>query len=386
MGKLTALSVKSAKIPGRYQDGGGLMLVVKASGSRSWILRIQVNGKRRDFGLGSVTSVSLADAREKAAETRKLYQTGINPIVAKKKALEANITVPTFSDAARKVFAEHESGWRNARHINQWKSSLKRYASPFIGALPVDEIEGPDIIKLLLPIWLEKPETARRVKQRIGVVLDWSYANGYRKSEAPMRSIGRGLPKQVKNDNHFKAMPYDEVPAFIAKLDAEESISRLALKFLILGAARTGEVREAKWEEIDFKRKLWTIPASRMKARKEHIVPLGESALEVLERMKIMRKGKVDEHVFPGMRPGKPFSEMMLLKVLRSMGIVDATVHGFRSSFRDWAAEQTEYAGDVVEAALAHTIRNRVEAAYRRTNYLDKRKQLMADWSMFMGC
>jgi len=383
MGKLTALSVKAAKQSGRYQDGEGLILIVKPSGSRSWVLRMQVDGKRRDFGLGPARSVSLAEAREKAAETRKLYKSGIDPVRAKEQALMARDSLPTFSEAARTVFEEHKSSWRNKKHIVQWISSLENYAFPFIGEVPINEIDSPAIRNLLIPIWLAKPETARRVRQRVGTVLDWAHANGYRNAEAPMRSVGKGLPRQPKRDNHFKSMPYVDIAAFMSKLDERESIGRFALKFLILTAARSGEVRGAVWEEIDMNEALWTVPANRMKAGKSHIVPLTDTALHILKRMKDLRRGVANELIFPGISLVKPMSDMTLTKILRDMGIREATVHGFRSSFRDWAAEQTEYAGDIVEAALAHTIRNRVEAAYRRTNYLEKRKLLMTDWDSF---
>lgn len=385
MGNLTALSVKASKKPGRYQDGDGLILIVKPSGSRSWVLRMQVNGKRRDFGLGSAGSVSLAEAREKAAETRKLYKSGIDPVRAKRLAQAEQSRLPTFSEAAKIVYDEHQGSWSNKKHKAQWISTLENYANPFIGDVPVNEIDSPAIRDLLIPIWLAIPETARRVRQRVGTVLDWAHAKGYRDAEAPMRSVGRGLPRQPKRDNHFKAMPYVDVPKFFSKLGKTESVGRLALKFLILTAARSGEVRGAVWEEIDLKNALWTIPANRMKAGRAHIVPLTKPALTILKKVRKIKSGKSGAPVFPGISMSKPMSDMTLTKILRDMKIQDTTVHGFRSSFRDWAAEKTGYAGDVVEAALAHTVRNRVEAAYRRTNYLEKRKALMADWANFIS-
>ena len=384
MGKLTVLGVKAAKLPGRYQDGDGLMLLVKPTGARSWLLRIQVDGNRRDFGLGSANHVALADAREKADEVRKLYKSGVDPVEAKRAAKVAKIIIPTFRKAAEIAHNEHKGGWRNEKHKAQWISSLTAYAFPTIGDTPIDKIDGPMIRDLLLPIWLEKPETARRVRQRVGAVLDWAHAKGYRATEAPMRSIGKGLPRQPKKDGHFAALPYSDAPALMTKLAETESVGRLALRFLILTAARSGEVRGATWEEIDFGNGVWTVPAERMKAGKAHMVPLSARALAVLEDAKKARKGKAGEPIFPGMRQ-KAMSDMTLAKVLRTAGAVDATVHGFRSSFRDWAAECTATAGDVVEAALAHTIANRVEAAYRRTNYLEKRRLLMDAWASYLA-
>jgi len=382
MGQLTALKVKAAKAAGTYQDGGGLMLVVKPSGAQSWQLRIQVNGKRRDFGLESASDVSLADARKKAEELRWQCRSGLDPIAIKRAAKAEADGIPTFEAAARLVHAEHKPGWRNAKHAAQWLSTLEEYAFPDIGQKPVDRIDGPEIRDLLARIWLSKPETARRVRQRIGSVLDWAHAKGYRTSEAPMRSVSRGLPRQPKRDNHFAALPYEELPALMAELAANISLGRLALRFAILTACRSGEVRGATWAEIDLKQRTWTIPAARMKAGKEHVVPLSEAGVEVLRVAEPFRGRNKDAFIFPG-KPGKPLSDMTLTKALRDMGHAQITVHGFRSTFRDWAAEQTSTPGDVVEAALAHTIRNKVEAAYRRTNYLEKRRPLMEMWGQF---
>lgn len=382
MGQLTALKVKASKAAGTYQDGGGLMLVVRPSGAQSWQLRIQVNGKRRDFGLGSASDVSLAGARQKAEELRRQYRAGLDPVAIKRAAKTEAEGIPTFEVAARQVHGEHKAGWRNAKHAAQWLSTLEEYAFPYIGQKPVSEIDGPEIRDLLAEIWLSKPETARRVRQRIGTVLDWAHAKGYRASEAPMRSVSRGLPRQPKRDNHFAALPYEHLPALMVELEATVSLGRLALRFAILTACRSGEVRGATWAEIDLKQQTWTIPAERMKAGKEHVVPLSAAALEILQAAEPFRGRSKDAFTFPG-KPGKPLSDMTLTKVLRDMGHAEITVHGFRSSFRDWAAEQTSTPGDVVEAALAHTIRNKVEAAYRRTNYLEKRRVLMEAWGAF---
>ncbi|MBB5716609.1 integrase [Sphingomonas aerophila] len=382
-GKLTALKAKALKEPGRHSDGNGLVLYIKENGSKSWVLRSQVDGKRRDFGLGSFNDVSLADAREKADELRRQYRSGTDPVAAKRAAKAPAPTVPTFREAAEQAHKEHKGGWKNEKHKAQWISSLQAYAYPTIGDMPVDQIEGPAIRDLLAEIWLSKPETASRVKQRIGATLDWAYAKGYRKSEAPMRSVTKGLPRQPKKDNHFAALPYDQAPAMMAKLAETDTVGRQALRFLILTAARSGEVRGACWREIDLDQQLWTIPGDRMKAGKMHIVPLRPAAIAILEKLKAAYGDNPDQPLFPG-KANKPLSDMTLTKVLRDGFGDEITVHGFRSTFRDWAAEQTDVAGDVVEAALAHTVQNRVEAAYRRTNYLEKRRVLMSMWGSFL--
>ena len=383
MGKLTALQVKAAKEPGRYQDGDGLMLLVKKSGARSWLLRIQVNGARRDFGLGSANAVSLAEARQKAEDYRRMARQGIDPLDVKKQQEKDAQRIPSFSEAAVETHKEQSPAWRNAKHSTQWISTLERYVFPHIGPRPIDSIEASDIRDLLMHIWLEKPETARRVRQRIGTVLDWAHAKGLRPHEAPMRSINKGLPRQPRRDNHMAAMPYMDVPTFMTTLRKSDTMGRLALRFTILTAARSGEVRGATWKELDLKSGVWKIPGNRMKAGREHLSPLSNEAKNILKRVGQISQDP-DHLVFPGTQ-NRPLSDMTLTKVLRDAEIATFTVHGFRSSFRDWAAEQTEFAGDVVEAALAHTVSNKVEAAYRRTNYLEKRRNLMNLWGRYCG-
>ena len=375
---LTALKIKNAK-QGRYADGNGLYLLVSRNGSKSWVLRIQVDRKRRDFGLGPVADVSLAEARIKAQEWRKLAKEGYNPS-AEAKRLRASKT--TFEDAAQTYYEERKDSWKNGKHRDQWINTLKTYAYPSLGKLSVDSIDAHDIAQALLPIWADKGETARRVKQRIGSVLDYSNAKGWRASEAPMRAVGTLLKgiKQPKQKN-FAAMPYKQVPSFMAKLsEAGETVGRLALQFLILAAARSGEVRGALWSEIDMKKKVWTIPAGRMKMGQEHQVPLSDIALALLEKAKT-HSMEPEGTVFPGLKR-KPLSDMTLSKVLRGNGGESFTVHGFRSSFKDWASEQG-YPSEWSEAALAHTVANRVEAAYRRTKFLEQRIKLMKAWSDF---
>ncbi len=374
-GRLNATKIRNIREPGTYGDGQGLLLVVRKS-SASWILRTQKGGRRRDIGIGSLSKVPLADARQRAQTVRQQIEAGKDPIVEKKRLAG----IPTFRVAAGKVHTEHRPGWRNSKHGQQWLRTLETYAFPSLGNRSVADIGAQDVRDLLAPIWLEKPETARRVLQRVRLVLDWAVAKQYRSDELQQRAVMRGLPKQPKNDGHFAAMPYEELPAFMAALRSGEAITRLALEFLILTAARSGEVRGARWSEIDEANALWTIPAGRMKAGREHVVPLSQCAARVLERAKLQSEG--DEFIFPGFRAGSPLSDMSLTKFLRDQDL-PFTVHGFRSSFRDWAAEQSAAPGEVVERALAHTIRDKTEAAYFRSSLLQKRRALMEEWGLF---
>ena len=306
-------------------------------------------------------------------------------VAAKKAAMVAEEAVPTFKEAATTVHAEQKAGWRNGKHQAQWLATLTLYVFPAIGELPVDKVDSAAVRDLLLPIWLEIPETARRVRQRIGSVLDWAHAKGFRPAEAPMRSISKGLPRQPKKDGHYASLPYDEAAAMMTKLSEVDTVGRLALRLLILTAARSGEVRGATWNEFDLEAATWTIPAARMKAGKAHIVPLSATAIAVLEKAREYRiSTKGEEVVFPGWKR-KPMSDVTMAKVLRTAGGGKSTVHGFRSSFRDWAAEMTGTPGEVVEAALAHSVANKVEAAYRRTNYLEKRRPLMDAWASYLS-
>lgn len=381
MGNLTVVRVKALKEPGRYSDGDGLLLVVRESGAKSWLWRGQANGKRRDIGLGTYPDVSLAEARDKAAATRKQMRAGDDPVEAKRAAKKAAATIPTFRAAAGMVHAEREGDWRNDKHKAQWINTLTAYAFPAIGDRPIDKVTSGDVRDLLVPIWQSKPETAKRVLQRIGKVLDWGYAKGYCGGEAPMRSIRAGLNRQTKKPEHLASLPHDQVAALMAKLATSDTAGRLALRFLILTAARSGEVRHAVWDEID--NDLWTIPSERMKAKKEHVVPLSAAAVAVLDTARKLRKGKKGEPIFPGMRD-QPLSDMTLTKVLRTAIAGDWTVHGFRSSFRDWAAEKTSFPREVAETALAHTNPDKTEASYRRTNYLDKRRDMMQQWADYV--
>jgi integrase len=377
MGQLSATGVKAMKEPGRFADGDGLYLVVGASGSKSWICRVQKAGRRRDFGLGSASKVNLALARERARQIRTWVEMGLDPAFERHKAAG----IPTFREATAKVYAIHNKTWRNGKHQAQWLRTLEQFAFPMIGDVRVSEVTGPMIRDVLAKIWLTKPETARRVRQRIGAVLDWAYSSGYRQTETPTRSITKGLPRQPRKDGHFAAMPFADVPAFIKLLRQRESFSRMALEFAILTAARSGEVRGCVWDEIDMAAATWTVPAERMKAAREHLVPLSEPALRILARCAELRIGG-SALVFPGSKPKMPMSDMTLTKLLREMKQA-VTAHGFRSSFRDWASEMTTVQGEIAEAALAHTVRDKTEAAYRRGNLFEKRRILMADWAAY---
>ncbi len=376
---LSATRVRGLTEPGRYADGNGLYLVVDPSGAKRWMLRTVVHGRRRDMGLGGLQLVSLAEAREAAAQYRKLARSGGDPLAEKRKA---QIAVPTFREAARTVHAEHRAAWRNEKHAAQWLQSLTQYAFPHLGDRRVDLIDTPDVLKVLSPVWLTKPETARRLKQRIGTILDWAKARRFREGENPIDGVSKALPKQPDRKNHFAALPYSDVPQFIKSLRASETgePTRLAFEFLILTAARTGEVLNAAWDEIDFDSSTWTVPAGRMKANQEHRVPLSLRCIDILRRAReINAEG---EFVFPGRSLDKPMSNMVFLMALRRLGS-PITAHGFRSAFRDWAAERTNFPREVCELALAHSIGNKVEAAYRRGDLFEKRRELMATWAAF---
>lgn len=378
---LTALQVKNAR-PGRHADGKGLYLFVKPTGAKSWVLRVQSDGKRRDLGLGPVDLVPLAEAREKALQGRRMVRDGLDPSHEWKRKKGV---IPTFADAARECFDSIKGGFRNARHSASWLSSLEAYAFPIIGSDRVNTINATAMHKALAPIWLTIPETARRVRQRIALVLDYAKAKGWRVEETPMRSVAAMLPKHKKTGNHFSAMPYADVPAFMRLIEGKgDSVGRLAVRFTTLTAARSGETRGATWDEIDLEAKVWNIPGSRMKAGQPHSVPLPDAAVDILTTMAGFVAGHKGELVFKGVG-GKALSDMTLTKALRDAGVKDYTVHGMRSAFRDWAAEQTSFPGEWAEAALAHTLPNKVEAAYRRTRFLDQRRKLMAAWADYLA-
>lgn len=379
MGKLTKDLVRTLSEPGRYSDGDGLILQISASGGKSWLLRVQINGRRRDIGLGRVNEVPLTAARSNAAQMRKLAHAGIDPLEQRRRE---RIIVPTFEEAAEQVHKELLGAWKNGKHTDQWLTTLKLYAFPKLGKLRVNEIEGPLIRDVLAEIWLKIPETARRVKQRIGTVLDWSYAKGFRTTEAPMRSLGKGLPRQPKKSAHHAAMRHEDLPKFIERLRAKPlTVGRVALEALILTAVRSGEIRGARWQELNPDFSVWTIPGDRMKAGVTHAIPLSKQATDIF-RLASGFKIKDCDLIFPGQISRSPLSDMTLLEILRGMD-TGVTVHGFRSTFRDWVADITDYPREVAEAALAHTLENKVEAAYRRTDFFAKRRKMMEDWANY---
>lgn len=384
--KLTATRVDKLKKPGRYGDGGGLWLQIAAGGTKSWLLRYQRDGKARQMGLGPVSLVSLADARERARDARRILLDGEDPIEARNaERLAAKIEAAkgmTFEQCAEKYIATHEAAWRNEKHRAQWRNTLKRYANPKIGGLPVSAIDTALVLKVLEPIWGKKPETASRLRGRIEAVIDWATAREYRAGDNPARWRGhldKLLPskRKLRSVRHHTAIPYEELPAFMARLRRSEFVSAYALEFTILTAARTGEVIGALWPEIDTAAKIWTVPASRMKAGREHRVPLSDRAVELLEALP---REDDNDHVFIGARKGAGLSNMAMLELVKGAGF---TVHGFRSTFRDWAAETTAYPNHVVEMALAHLIGDKVEAAYRRGDLFEKRRRLMRDWATY---
>lgn len=388
MGKLTAKFIEKQKQPGRYADGLGLYLMVRPEGSKSWLLRVQASGKRRDYGLGGVSILSLAEAREKARQGRKWAKEGLDPSQEWRKAFN---TIPTFEEAARACFATKKVGWENGKHVDQWIKTLEDYAFPTIGRTRVDHIDVPMIQNVLAPIWREKEETARRVRQRIGAVLSFAHSKTWRANDAPNpRTIAEGLAKQSGNTDHHPALPYDQLSEYIDKLRTmAETTGRLAVEFTILCAARSGETRGAVWSEIDLDAAEWRLPRERMlKGKRPHTVPLSDRAVQILRRMAEGSECKPDQIIFPGMK-GKKLSDATLAKAFRSVGAEAEpyTVHGTaRSSFRDWAAEQqTQVPGDVVEAALAHAVKSKTEAAYRRTQYLELRRPLMQSWADYLG-
>jgi integrase len=387
MGKLTAISVKAAlATPGTYQDGDGLFLKVKPSGASSWYLRIQHDGKRRDIGIGSSKLITLAMARDKAREARIAVKVERRDILAERK--DAAAAKVTFREAAIQYHAENEGGWKSKTYARQWLAALENYAFPKLGNEATGAITAADIITTLSPIWQDIPETARQVRNRICAVLDYAHAKGWRSSEAPSANgslkAGRGLPRQVKEQVHRKAMPYVEIPSFIQALQRKHSYGRLALELLILTGVRSQEARLAKWDEFDLELALWTVPADHMKRAKAHIVPLSHAAFSVLNRAAALRLAGSD-FVFPGVNGA--MSDMTLLKVLRDAG-EPYHVHGFRSAFTDWAANEG-FPDAVVEAALAHKTPDAVQAAYRRTTYLGtpenpgERVRLMEIWGRY---
>jgi integrase len=393
IGRLTALKVERLKRPGMHADGGGLYLRITPQGARNWVLRYMLNGRPRWMGLGPLALYSLADARAKALEARRKRHEGIDPIDARRaerarQRLDAAKSF-TFKDCAQAYIASHQAGWRNDKHKYQWAATLNTYAYPIVGAVPVQAVDTGLVLKVLEPIWAKKPETAGRVRQRVENILDFAKVRGYREGENPARWRGhldKLLParSRVRQVEHLAAMPYQDLPLFLTNLRQRDTFAARGLEFLILTAGRTGEVIGARWSEIDLLDKTWTVPANRMKARREHRVPLSARALAILHDMQTARQSDGgNAYVFPGPRAGKPLSNMAFLMLLRRMKLDDLTVHGFRATFKTWASERTSFQNEIVEAALALVIGGKVEQAYRRTDMFEKRRRLMQQWATF---
>ncbi len=388
---LSAAAIKHINQPGWHADGGGLYLEVDTSGRKRWAMRLTVNGHRRDFGLGPLHKVSLLQARQRAGEYRSKAYRGIDPTEGDPHPVLPEATSVTFEDAARQVHQQRRSAWSNGKHVDQWINTLCDHAFPIIGAKPISSIATPDVLAVLTPIWNAKPETARRVKQRLATVLDWARAAGHRSGDNPVEFLGDALPKHSRAERHHAALPYADVPRFIAELrdGRAERITKLAFEFLILTAARTADVRHARCDEIDLQAATWTIPGNdvstgrRMKAGREHVVPLSGRCLQILNEAKTLPTKH--DLLFPDAQTGRSMSENRFLVVRDALGYSNqkCTPHGFRSSFRDWAAEETTFPAEVAEMALAHTIRSKVEAAYRRGHLLAKRRQLMEAWARY---
>ena len=375
MGKLTTKRVQGKLKPGMHNDGAGLYLRVTSTGAKSWILRCRVHGVKRDIGLGGTAFVSLAEARKKAIEMRAIARTGGDPLAERNRAKG----IPTFEEAAQSVWREQVVPTaKNEKHKAQWINTLRDYAFPIIGNRRVDVIRSGDILRVLQPIWLEKPETARRVRQRLRTVFDWSIAAQHRETSNPLAGIEKALPKQGDKAKHHAALPYAELPGLMERLAGASGTGALAVRFAILTATRSGEVRGATWSEVDLDTAVWTVPAERMKAKEEYRVPLTRGALAVLEQA----RGLDDDLIFPGRRRGSALSDMSLMAVLKRLN-VPVTVHGFRSTFRDWASERTNVPREIAEMCLAHTVGNATERAYARSDLFEKRRKLMATWARF---
>jgi integrase len=390
--RLTAVAVQAKSEPRYYPDGGGLYLRVQAGGAKSWVYRFMLNTRAREMGLGTLREVSLVQARKKAEEARQQVRSGVDPIAAREALQRAQQVAEargiTFDECAKAYIDAHRAAWKNVKHQAQWSATLTTYASPVFGRLPVAAVDTALVMKVLEPLWGTKTETASRVRGRIENVLDWAKVRGYREGENPARWRGHLdhlLPKRAKVQKvrHHPAMPYAEVRSFLKALRAREGVTPKALEFIILTAVRVSEAVNAKWDEIDEKAKVWTIPGDRMKSGRDHRVPLSEAALRVL---KAMKPGRQNDWIFPGWVTGMPLTiaaPLMLLQ--KDMGYSDLTVHGFRSAFRDWAAEQTNFPRELAEAALAHVLKDKTEAAYQRGDLLERRREMMNAWSQYLA-
>lgn len=387
--RLNALKVSREIAPGYYADGGGLYLQISKSGSRSWIFRFSLGRRGREMGLGSLSVISLAEARAQASSCRKMLAVRIDPIEARNTERQLAATAPhakTFKEAAEDFIETHRGSWKNKKHAQQWENTLATYAYPTIGKMDVALIDTPMVVRILQSIWTKKPETASRVRGRIESVLDAAKALGLRGGENPARWRGhleQILPKRnrARRVKHHPALPFADLPEFMRELAQRPATAARALHLLILVAGRTSEILLAKAEEFDMKKRVWAVPAARMKMGVEHRIPLPAAAVALVQ--KAIDNAPPGAYLFPGKSPYKPLSNMAMLNLLDRMGHVDITVHGFRSTFRDWAAECTEYADSLAEMALAHAVENKVEGAYRRGDMLERRRKMMEEWSRF---
>ncbi len=378
---LSATRVKALKDPGRYSDGGGLHLFISKAGRKSWVLRITVDGRRRDIGLGGYPSVSLAQAREKAVDHRAAIAEGRDPVAEKRSP-----AMPTFREAAYAVHEANRPRWRNPRHASGWIQTLERHAMPKLGHTSLDRIERGDVLSVLTPIWSSRPETARRVRQRMRAIFRWAMAHGFVESNPAGEPIDGALPPMPKVKAHFRALPYQAVGDALATVESSQAslATKLCFRFLVLTAARSGEARGATWDEMNLQGREWRIPSRRMKAGTEHRVPLSRQTLDLLGEASVLRDDS--GLLFPSVqKAGSPMSDMTLTKVLRSVGLAErATVHGFRSSFKNWTLEQTDTPWVVSEAALAHSLGNSTERAYARSDLFERRRTLMQLWADYL--
>jgi len=388
--RLTAMQVTKLSKPGYYPDGANLYLQITATGAKSWIFRYTLDGKAREMGLGGLNAFGLADARQRAQKQRQLLADGIDPLATKRESQlqrsMAAANIITFDKAAATFIESHSPGWKNAKHAQQWTNTLATYASPVFGTLPVSSVNTALVLRVLQPIWQTKNETASRLRGRIEKILDWAKVQGYRTGDNPAAWKGHleallPAPGKVQKIEHHPALPWLQIAAFMRDLRAMPGSAALATELIILTACRTSEALNATWAEFDLEAALWTIPAERMKSAKEHFVPLSAAALSVLKQA----KGESNGFVFAGGREGAALSNMACLAVLKRMGRADLTVHGFRSTFRDWAGESTAHPREVIEHALAHLLKDKAEAAYQRGTLLEKRRALMSDWAAYCG-
>ncbi len=374
MGTLTVKAIDGLG-PGRHHDGGGLYLNITPKMTRSWFVRYQRHGKRHDLGLGSYPAVGLADARDKNRGLREQLANGLDPKAERTRAKQ----VPTFREAAKIVYDANKGEWRNPKHVAQWWSTLETYVFPRIGDLQVSAIGSDHVIEVLEPIWLTKPETARRVRQRVFMVLDWATGKKFREFPVHREGVNNSLPRIKRVVRHRPAMEFAEIRNFLPVLRERETMGRMALEAAILTATRSGEVRLARWPEVNFEEALWSIPGERMKAGKPHVIPLSRQALAIFERARELRY-EGQEFIFAGAKRGRPLSDMTLLKAMRDMGL-ESVPHGFRSSFRDWGAEETEFQSEAIRVCMAHSISDKVDRAYRRGKHLKKRRAIMQAWA-----